>query len=196
MSGICAQLHSEPASPFSRSPSFLQPALLRVGSPCPGRAHCHREPQHQPVSHPRTPALHPTKDLGLLETDPGSRIGEWCLPPSLFGESLLAESFPSYPFGFPFPKLSLVSRLQCFLILSFLVLCHQPSCLFSPSFHSHSPPPLRVPPSLFPTLIIPSPGRYTYEIAPVFVLMEEEVLKKLRALVGWSSGDGVFCPGM
>ena len=45
-------------------------------------------------------------------------------------------------------------------------------------------------------LIIPSPGRYTYEIAPVFVLMEEEVLKKLRALVGWSSGDGVFCPGM
>ncbi|KAM6214998.1 cysteine sulfinic acid decarboxylase isoform 4-T4 [Rhynchocyon petersi] len=36
---------------------------------------------------------------------------------------------------------------------------------------------------------------YTYEIAPVFVLMEEEVLKKLRALVGWSSGDGVFCPG-
>ncbi|XP_059967863.1 cysteine sulfinic acid decarboxylase isoform X3 [Mesoplodon densirostris] len=25
--------------------------------------------------------------------------------------------------------------------------------------------------------------------------MEEEVLKKLRALVGWSSGDGVFCPG-
>lgn len=40
------------------------------------------------------------------------------------------------------------------------------------------------------------PGRYTYEIAPVFVLMEEEVLKKLRALVGWNSGDGVFCPGM
>ncbi|XP_049739204.1 cysteine sulfinic acid decarboxylase isoform X2 [Elephas maximus indicus] len=25
--------------------------------------------------------------------------------------------------------------------------------------------------------------------------MEEEVLKKLRALVGWSFGDGVFCPG-
>ncbi|XP_013376403.1 PREDICTED: cysteine sulfinic acid decarboxylase isoform X2 [Chinchilla lanigera] len=38
-------------------------------------------------------------------------------------------------------------------------------------------------------------SQYTYEIAPVFVLMEEEVLKKLRALVGWSSGDGVFCPG-
>ncbi|XP_059538986.1 cysteine sulfinic acid decarboxylase isoform X4 [Myotis daubentonii] len=38
-------------------------------------------------------------------------------------------------------------------------------------------------------------SQYTYEIAPVFVLMEEEVLRKLRALVGWRSGDGVFCPG-
>nr|XP_012305724.1 cysteine sulfinic acid decarboxylase isoform X3 [Aotus nancymaae] len=38
-------------------------------------------------------------------------------------------------------------------------------------------------------------SQYTYEIAPVFVLMEEEVLSKLRALVGWSSGDGIFCPG-
>ena len=108
VSGICAQLHSEPASPFSRSPSFLQPALLRVGSPCPGRAHCHREPQHQPVSHPRTPALHPTKDLGLWETGPGSRRGEWCLPPSLFKESLLAECFPSYPSGSLSPTLSCI----------------------------------------------------------------------------------------
>lgn len=38
--------------------------------------------------------------------------------------------------------------------------------------------------------------RYTYEIAPVFVLMEEVVLAKLRELVGWSSGDGTFCPGV
>lgn len=38
-------------------------------------------------------------------------------------------------------------------------------------------------------------SQYTYEIAPVFVLMEEEVLSKLWALVGWTSGDGVFCPG-
>ncbi|NXD88868.1 CSAD decarboxylase, partial [Halcyon senegalensis] len=37
--------------------------------------------------------------------------------------------------------------------------------------------------------------RYTYEVAPVFVLMEEEVLAKLRELVGWSSGDGTFAPG-
>uniref|UniRef100_A0A8C0PIW7 Cysteine sulfinic acid decarboxylase n=1 Tax=Canis lupus familiaris TaxID=9615 RepID=A0A8C0PIW7_CANLF len=55
-------------------------------------------------------------------------------------------------------------------------------------------PGLGSPPSARPASC-PSPGRYTYEIAPVFVLMEEEVLKKLRALVGWSSGDGVFCPG-
>lgn len=93
------------------------------------------------------------------------------------------------------------------------------SCLLTPifphpSFHrsllsipwalpSHSlhhllltPPGLAILPHLFPFLIISSSDRYTYEIAPVFVLMEEEVLKKLRALVGWGSGDGVFCPGV
>ncbi|NWT09681.1 CSAD decarboxylase, partial [Vireo altiloquus] len=36
---------------------------------------------------------------------------------------------------------------------------------------------------------------YTYEVAPVLVLMEEQVLAKLRELVGWSSGDGIFAPG-
>ncbi|XP_063003915.1 LOW QUALITY PROTEIN: cysteine sulfinic acid decarboxylase-like [Melospiza melodia melodia] len=36
---------------------------------------------------------------------------------------------------------------------------------------------------------------YTYEVAPVLVLMEEQVLAKLRELVGWSSGDGIFVPG-
>uniref|UniRef100_H3BAS0 Cysteine sulfinic acid decarboxylase n=1 Tax=Latimeria chalumnae TaxID=7897 RepID=H3BAS0_LATCH len=38
-------------------------------------------------------------------------------------------------------------------------------------------------------------SQYTYEIAPVFVLMEEVILKKLRELVGWKTGDGIFCPG-
>ncbi|XP_053160009.1 cysteine sulfinic acid decarboxylase [Hemicordylus capensis] len=38
-------------------------------------------------------------------------------------------------------------------------------------------------------------SQYTYEIAPVFVLMEVVVLKKLRELIGWESGDGIFCPG-
>ncbi|XP_041332016.1 cysteine sulfinic acid decarboxylase [Pyrgilauda ruficollis] len=36
---------------------------------------------------------------------------------------------------------------------------------------------------------------YTYEVAPVLVLMEEQVLVTLRELVGWSSGDGIFAPG-
>jgi glutamate/tyrosine decarboxylase-like PLP-dependent enzyme len=36
---------------------------------------------------------------------------------------------------------------------------------------------------------------YTYEVGPAFTLMEEEVLTGMRALVGWSSGDGVFAPG-
>uniref|UniRef100_A0A8C2Z876 Cysteine sulfinic acid decarboxylase n=1 Tax=Cyclopterus lumpus TaxID=8103 RepID=A0A8C2Z876_CYCLU len=36
---------------------------------------------------------------------------------------------------------------------------------------------------------------YTYEVAPVFVLMEAEVLRGLRQLVGWTEGDGLFCPG-
>uniref|UniRef100_A0A674ES04 Cysteine sulfinic acid decarboxylase n=1 Tax=Salmo trutta TaxID=8032 RepID=A0A674ES04_SALTR len=38
-------------------------------------------------------------------------------------------------------------------------------------------------------------SQYTYEVAPVFVLMEDEVLAKLRSLVGWTEGDGIFCPG-
>ncbi|XP_015276853.1 PREDICTED: cysteine sulfinic acid decarboxylase [Gekko japonicus] len=38
-------------------------------------------------------------------------------------------------------------------------------------------------------------SQYTYEIAPVFVLMEEVVLKQLRKLIGWEGGDGIFCPG-
>ncbi|XP_041438528.1 cysteine sulfinic acid decarboxylase isoform X2 [Xenopus laevis] len=38
-------------------------------------------------------------------------------------------------------------------------------------------------------------SQYTYEVAPVFVLMEEEVLTTLRHYVGWTAGDGIFCPG-
>ncbi|XP_048839885.1 cysteine sulfinic acid decarboxylase [Brienomyrus brachyistius] len=38
-------------------------------------------------------------------------------------------------------------------------------------------------------------SQYTYEVGPVFVLMENEVLSKLRLMVGWPDGDGIFCPG-
>uniref|UniRef100_A0A8C4ZHE7 Glutamate decarboxylase 1a n=1 Tax=Gadus morhua TaxID=8049 RepID=A0A8C4ZHE7_GADMO len=38
---------------------------------------------------------------------------------------------------------------------------------------------------------------FTYEIAPVFVLMEQLTLKKMREMVGWPNGegDGLFSPG-
>lgn len=39
--------------------------------------------------------------------------------------------------------------------------------------------------------------RFTYEIAPVFVLMEKLTLKKMREIIGWPNGegDGIFSPG-
>lgn len=42
-----------------------------------------------------------------------------------------------------------------------------------------------------------NPSVYTYEVAPAFVLMEEEVLKEMRKIVGFEDGkgDGIFCPG-
>jgi hypothetical protein len=36
---------------------------------------------------------------------------------------------------------------------------------------------------------------YTYEVAPVFTIMEEYVLAELRHLIGFNEGDGIFCPG-
>jgi hypothetical protein len=38
---------------------------------------------------------------------------------------------------------------------------------------------------------------FTYEIAPVYNLMEESVLRKMRSLFGWQEpGDGIFNPGI
>ncbi|KAL4229294.1 glutamate decarboxylase gad1 [Mactra antiquata] len=36
---------------------------------------------------------------------------------------------------------------------------------------------------------------FTYEMAPVFTLMEETVLERMRGLIGWRDGDGIFAPG-
>uniref|UniRef100_A0A4W4DMR9 Glutamate decarboxylase 3 n=1 Tax=Electrophorus electricus TaxID=8005 RepID=A0A4W4DMR9_ELEEL len=38
---------------------------------------------------------------------------------------------------------------------------------------------------------------FTYEVAPVFILMEEVILKKMQTFIGWSEeeGDGIFSPG-
>lgn len=38
-------------------------------------------------------------------------------------------------------------------------------------------------------------SQYTYEVAPVFTFMEAEVLERLRQVVGYEKGDGIFCPG-
>ena len=39
--------------------------------------------------------------------------------------------------------------------------------------------------------------RFTFEIAPVFILMEETILRKMQEKVGWADeGDGIFCPGV
>lgn len=37
--------------------------------------------------------------------------------------------------------------------------------------------------------------RYTYEVSPVFLLLEEAVLKKMIEFIGWEEGDGIFNPG-
>nr|QNG40897.1 glutamate decarboxylase 1 [Hofstenia miamia] len=38
---------------------------------------------------------------------------------------------------------------------------------------------------------------FTYEVSPVFVLMERIVLKRMREIIGWADGegDGIFAPG-
>ena len=38
-------------------------------------------------------------------------------------------------------------------------------------------------------------GQYTYEMAPAFTLIEEEVIKKALGLFGFNDGDGILCPG-
>lgn len=43
-----------------------------------------------------------------------------------------------------------------------------------------------------------NPSVYTYEVSPVFTLMEEVVLQEMRSIVGFApngAGDGIFCPG-
>ncbi|XP_060104808.1 acidic amino acid decarboxylase GADL1 [Heteronotia binoei] len=40
-----------------------------------------------------------------------------------------------------------------------------------------------------------NPSVYTYEVSPVFLLVEEAVLKKMIEFIGWEEGDGIFNPG-
>lgn len=36
---------------------------------------------------------------------------------------------------------------------------------------------------------------FTYEIAPVFILMENECLAKMRNIIGFQTGDSILAPG-
>lgn len=38
-------------------------------------------------------------------------------------------------------------------------------------------------------------GQYTFEMAPAFTLIEQEVIRKSLELFGLENGDGIFCPG-
>ncbi|ROT65088.1 Cysteine sulfinic acid decarboxylase [Penaeus vannamei] len=40
-----------------------------------------------------------------------------------------------------------------------------------------------------------NPSVYTYEVAPVFTIMENEVLANMASIVGYSQHDGLFAPG-
>jgi Pyridoxal-dependent decarboxylase conserved domain len=36
---------------------------------------------------------------------------------------------------------------------------------------------------------------FTYEISPVFILMEHVTLKKMREIIGYKGGDSILAPG-
>jgi len=36
---------------------------------------------------------------------------------------------------------------------------------------------------------------FTYEIAPVFILMENVVMERMREIIGWNGGDSILAPG-
>lgn len=37
--------------------------------------------------------------------------------------------------------------------------------------------------------------RFTYEIAPVFIMMEHFVLERMRQIIGFPQGDSILAPG-
>jgi hypothetical protein len=38
--------------------------------------------------------------------------------------------------------------------------------------------------------------RYTFEVAPFFMMIEYAILAHLRSFIGWEDGDGIFAPGI
>ena len=39
-------------------------------------------------------------------------------------------------------------------------------------------------------------ARYTYEVAPFFMMVEYTILAHLRGFRDWEDGDGIFAPGI
>ena len=37
---------------------------------------------------------------------------------------------------------------------------------------------------------------FTYEVSPFFNIVEEIVIKKMAKIIGWSTCDGIFSPGL
>jgi len=40
-----------------------------------------------------------------------------------------------------------------------------------------------------------NPSQYTYEVAPVFTVMEREIYAKMLGLIGFNDGEAIFIPG-
>jgi len=40
-----------------------------------------------------------------------------------------------------------------------------------------------------------NPSQYTYEVAPVFTVMEREIYAKMLGLIGFNDGEAIFVPG-
>lgn len=41
-----------------------------------------------------------------------------------------------------------------------------------------------------------TPFRYTFEVSPVFTVMEKTLLQKMLDLIGFTDGDAIFTPGL
>ena len=45
-------------------------------------------------------------------------------------------------------------------------------------------------------IILNSQFRFTYEVAPVFTLMEREIFNKMLGYIGFDGGEAIFVPGL
>lgn len=104
-----------------------------------------------------------------------------------------------------------LSKVDCFILFVVIILSHHINCLLETILCFIS---LVVHPYCFNQLFTGGVDQvgllgqmltstvntlmYTFEIAPVFTVMEAYILKKMREFVGWPNGDGdgIFTPGI